>query len=293
MDYKVKMTSIGVGNLIAKGEVVINDCIRIANVRLMKYMKDGEERAFLSFPQKKTIKDGKVAYQDVINIAKPADRETLLALAQEAVKMDLLTSLDEKVVVKSMTMRPPGSTLKALATVTLGDAIDINGLQIYEKENGEPYVAMPRIQGNQTWEEFISFNNNFTYKGISSVVLKSYEEHTLVNDKTIPDREAMRMDKIKELANRIVEAQSSQDMDTELRGALLESTMKKLEKDPGALLKQYEAEQNRVLEILQNSKEYNATNSEIDKLSKAYQSMKEISSDLKEIVSKKREPIKR
>lgn len=176
MKFEANMSVVGKGNMVGKGTVIINDCITIDNVRLMKYKDEfGQEKGFVALPQKKVIINGEEKWEPVIDITAPQARAQLLEVVQNAVKEDLMRSLDEKVEVKKIVIQN-NKQLRGFAHIQVGGIMDIRDIRIYENKNNKLFTVMPKVQSGDEWKDVIHFNNEFTYNNINHSILKAYEE---------------------------------------------------------------------------------------------------------------------
>lgn len=200
MEFEANMTVIGIGNMMGKGTVTINGYLSVP-VRLMKYTdKEGRENSFVSFPQRKVVKDGKETWEPIVSITDETAKKELLRVVQEAVVMDFKKSVGAKVNILRITVIENDAKLQGIADVQIGGIVEIQGIRIYRDAQGGLYTRMPQINSQREgWQDAVKFNNSFTYKDIDYYIVNQFEMYK--NRKTkvpyIPEAE------IEDLAARI------------------------------------------------------------------------------------------
>ncbi|MBA4698468.1 MAG: septation protein SpoVG family protein [Ruminococcus sp.] len=295
MKFEANMSVVGKGNMIGKGTVIINDCITIDNVRLMKY-KDGSgvEKGFVALPQKKVIINGEEKWEPVIDITAPEARAQLLEVVQNAVKEDLMRGLDEKVEVKKIVIQN-NKQLRGFAHIQVGGIMDIRDIRIYENKNNKLFTVMPKVQSGNEWKDVIHFNNEFTYNNINHSILKAYEEIIMAQiqkrpnigedmGKEPPKRRSLSETEIADLVKEIVDFTTCKSLirspdDLEIKE---QQIIKALKENPKELYHEYK-DQGILLSNMLQSSEGNWSKEDIQDIQGTLNTVHKIQSQLEKL----------
>lgn len=148
MKVRAEMNIINKGNLVAAGDVFLDEKIVIHQVKLIttKNKEIGNDMWVVVMPDKKKGESwDKVVYVKDKNVYK-AIEEAVVHSVELALKKDM----GEYHLDVNIRLFDKGDT-KAYATITFNDAVEIHGIRIYER-NGQLKVSYPYEKKDETYQ---------------------------------------------------------------------------------------------------------------------------------------------
>ena len=135
------------GNLIAVGSVTVGDAITLNNVKLIA----GADGRFIGMPSRRVFtKDGEQKYRDVVHIKAQSNRDQIRDVFDRALESENGYAYDNGEVNPSISVKvhkvdaeESKSNLRAWASVSIDNVIDINNIAIRETNKGTLMVNFP------------------------------------------------------------------------------------------------------------------------------------------------------
>ena len=172
MKIRAEMNVIDKGNLVASGDVFLNEQIVIHQVKLitMKDKKTGVDKWVVVMPNKRKGDTwDKVVYIKNAEIYKDIEA-AVIDSTERAVRKDL-GSYDLDVEVRLFNK---GDT-RGYATVTFNDAVEIHGIRLYERD-GQIKVAYPYEKRDETFQNLAGPATIFVRNCMETDIIEAYEE---------------------------------------------------------------------------------------------------------------------
>lgn len=176
--WKAEMKLVDKGNLVAIGDVTLDEVIKIKQVKVISMIREGKEMMFVSLPKQKTVKEGKVVWNNVCKTLTPESRNRL----EEAVMDSIMNELK-----KDMKLQPEIDVkihpvnrghLKAYAEIVYDGIFEIGSVKIVEGKNGL-FVSYPSQAAEQGYNNLIYPDTEFTRSMLDNKVLDAYGEYML------------------------------------------------------------------------------------------------------------------
>lgn len=159
---------------VASGWVEIEECIKFP-VKVRKYVdKEGKEKMFVSYPQKKTAQ----GYSDVVcphdkEIRAEIDNYILAEVGRSVLKgIHTLPITDVRVNMVDIANNYSPVMLKGYATIKIA-GFTINGIMIKEGKNGL-FVQMPQHKSGGEYKDTVYGTNKLIQMNIKDEVLTAY-----------------------------------------------------------------------------------------------------------------------
>ena len=172
MKIRAEMNVIDKGNLVASGDVFLNEQIVIHQVKLitMKDKKTGVDKWVVVMPNKRKGDTwDKVVYIKNAEIYKDIEA-AVIDSTERAVRKDLGSyELDVQV-----RLFDKGDT-RGYATVTFNDAVEIHGIRLYERD-GQIKVAYPYEKRDETFQNLAGPATIFVRNCMETDIIEAYEE---------------------------------------------------------------------------------------------------------------------
>lgn len=165
--------------IVASGWVEIGDCIKFP-VRVMKYTDktSGEEKSFVSYPQRKT-KDG---YEVIVFPHDKEARKEIDAAIFSAMKMELLKDVGLPEVeirvtpIKDQNQVNHAVRLKGVATARISElGLTIKGILIKESEKGL-FVQMPQYKSDEGYKDIVYATTKTMQEKIKMATMDAHEK---------------------------------------------------------------------------------------------------------------------
>lgn len=159
---------------VAFGWVEIEECIKFP-VKVRKYVdKEGKEKMFVSYPQRKTEQGySNLVYPDK-EIKAELDNYILTEVGHAAVKgYDAPPVRDVRVNILDIANNHSPVQLKGYATIKIA-GFTINGIMIKEGKNGL-FVQMPQYKSGGEYRDTVYGTNKLIQMNIKEEVLAAYE----------------------------------------------------------------------------------------------------------------------
>ena len=168
--------------IVASGWVEIGDCIKFP-VRVMKYTDktSGEEKSFVSYPQRKT-KDG---YEVIVFPHDKAARKEIDGVIFDAMKKELLKDIGLPEVearvtpIKDQSQENQAVKLRGVATAKIAEiGLTIKGIMIKESEKGL-FVQMPQYKSDEGYKDIVYATTRAMQEKIKMATMDAYEKALL------------------------------------------------------------------------------------------------------------------
>ena len=172
MKIRAEMNLIDKGNLVAVGDVFLNEQIVIHQVMLitMKDKKTGVDKWVVVMPDKKKGDTwDKVVYIKDRDVYKEIESAVIQSV-EHALKKDM----GEYRLDVSIRLFDKGDT-KAYATITFNDAVEIHGIRLYERE-GELKVAYPYEKRDETYQNLAGPATLYVKSFMEEDIKEAYEK---------------------------------------------------------------------------------------------------------------------
>ena len=172
MKIRAEMNVIDKGNLVASGDVYLNEQIVIHQVKLitMKDKKTGVDKWVVVMPDKKKGDTwDKVVYIKDRDVYKEIESAVIQSV-EHALKKDM----GEYRLDVSIRLFDKGDT-KAYATITFNDAVEIHGIRLYERE-GELKVAYPYEKRDETYQNLAGPATLYVKSFMEEDIKEAYEK---------------------------------------------------------------------------------------------------------------------
>lgn len=217
MKIEANMTIMEKDNMMAFGEVTINNCLCIKNLKLMKN-KDGQ--MFVSMPR---VKKGE-EWTDLCYAKTPEARDELLSAITEAVKKEVTKDMDLPGLEVNVNLFEKDN-LRGLATIVIED-FAVKNVKIVNGPKGL-FVSMPQYKiigadGTAVYKDIVYPTSAAMREKISSKILEAYEEK--VKEKALEEPQVGKEPELSEKVQTVEKAQEEKKT--------TEVPLEKEEKDP-------------------------------------------------------------
>lgn len=152
----------------------LSDAFEISNIRIL----EGKNGLFVSFPSKntgRTDEDGRPVYEEIIRPVSKEMREQMRTDILDAYHAHRSPSL--KISVVPVFYERP-SNIRAYATVTVDDMIQIHGIRLMENAKGKIFVSFPSYEtqrdGDKNFVDLASCLNGTARKDLEGQVESAY-----------------------------------------------------------------------------------------------------------------------
>lgn len=177
IDAQIKMTVDKENNTseVATGWVEVEDAIKFP-VKVRKYTdKNGEEKLFVSYPQRKNGEEWEGVLYPSKELREEIDTEILNQMKKTLVKGIMAPPVDEVRVNLINETKQGDIKIKAIASVKMC-GFYINGILIKEGKNGL-FVNMPQYKdGNNAYRDMVYGTTKHVQSSIYNKVLEEYEK---------------------------------------------------------------------------------------------------------------------
>ena len=168
---RADMTPVGKNNLVAVGNVYLDDVIVIHQVKLInKVEEDGTSRPVLGFPSRKRGED----WEKIVKIKDPGLYEKIcdeVVLATKKAVTEKRDGIDLKVEVRPF---EKGDT-KAYATLVFSDAVQIENVRICEKD-GKLTVYYPYEKNGEYYQNLAGPATHQVRQMVEERIMDAYHE---------------------------------------------------------------------------------------------------------------------
>lgn len=176
--WKAEMKLVDKGNLVAIGDVTLDEVIKIKQVKVISMIREGKEMMFVSLPKQKTVKEGKVVWNNVCKTLTPESRNRLEEAVMDSIKNELKKDMKLQPEIDVKIHPVNKGHLKAYAEIVYDGIFEIGSVKIVEGKNGL-FVSYPSQAAEQGYNNLIYPDTEFTRSMLDNKVLDAYGEHML------------------------------------------------------------------------------------------------------------------
>ena len=178
IEVRAEMHVVDSKNVLAMGDVFLDQNIVLHNVRLVQTEKDGKVLNFVSFPQKQRGDK----WEPVV-VFKDADlKAKVIAAVKEAALKEIKRTFKPQDIVAEVRIYEMDNT-RGYASVTYANAIQLENIRIQEKE-GRLSCVFPSVHSDNGFQTLAGPAHGTMYRALSEAVLKEYQQKKLEYDQT-------------------------------------------------------------------------------------------------------------
>ena len=178
IEVRAEMHVVDSKNVLAMGDVYLDQNIVLHNVRLVQTEKDGKVLNFVSFPQKQRGDK----WEPVV-IFKDADlKAKVIAAVKEASLKEIKRAFKPQDIVAEVRIYEMDNT-RGYASVTYADAIQLENIRIQEND-GKLSCVFPFVHSDSGFQTLAGPAHGSMYRALSEAVLKEYQQKKLEYDQT-------------------------------------------------------------------------------------------------------------
>ena len=175
------------GSLIGTASALINNCIVVQGIRMMR----GKKGIFIAMPSYKTEKDGKEAWVDITYLKQKEFQEALREEMKKAY-VKAVEREEHQIAPFSITLTPlPGraDSLRAIGNIEV-DGLVIRNVKLMEA-NGRMFVSMPQYKDSEgKWHYLVYPSNADMRMRIENAFVEEYKKRTQTTARETPVHEA-------------------------------------------------------------------------------------------------------
>lgn len=169
MKVRAEMNIVDKGNIMASGDVFLNEMFVIHNVRIMKKMKeDGEMDWFVSMPSRRRGEE----WERVVTIKDPDLRKKIEDEVQASAEKALHKDLGDFSLSVDIRLYEAGDT-RGYATIVFNDMVQIDNIRISEKD-GKLSVHYPYEKSGDYYQNLVGPATIFIKNRCEEQILDSY-----------------------------------------------------------------------------------------------------------------------